>query len=174
MSLVENIPHQQDGVIVDQNLQVTVRQFLRSHFKEAVKKNHRYSIRALAKQVKVSPATLSRFLNRNRDVSDETLLKIMNKFKTTFSEQSEMLIQSLQGRHLARGYGVPGSSENLQEASENGPEIVIIQDTMYLTAEQVSTINVAVKEVMSSARKNNAGSPYRLSFVLVPQGEEPQ
>ncbi|MGE0173741.1 MAG: transcriptional regulator [Oligoflexales bacterium] len=152
---------------MDQNLQATVRQFLRTHFKEVVKKNHRYSIRALAKQIKVSPATLSRFLNGNRDISDDTLLKIMNKFKSTFSEQAEALIQSLQGKDIARGYSLasaPGS-----EVIEDDSGIVIIQETLYLSPEQASKINGIVREMVTTAKKNNAGTAHKLSLVLVPQ-----
>src|SRR5690349_3530347 len=62
-------------------IQNQVRCFLQNKLEDIVRKNRNFSIRAMAKQLQVSPATLSRFMNKRTSISEKTLNKIVLKFE---------------------------------------------------------------------------------------------
>jgi transcriptional regulator with XRE-family HTH domain len=88
------------------------RETLHSELSRRQRKNHVYSLRSFARQLRMSPAALSEFLSGKRRISVKRLVKILDSLDLSPHEKEE-LISSIFG--VSRNFAVsqPGNSRDL-------------------------------------------------------------
>jgi uncharacterized protein (TIGR02147 family) len=125
------------------------RDTLKQQFAEKRKKNSRFSMRAFAQVLGLSPAGLSQILNGKKDLSLDRALEISKKLKLPTEESESFLFQVQLERAKSTSL-----KDNLLQAWENRYGKIASQDLQDLSVEQFRLISewygLAIYEALKS------------------------
>jgi hypothetical protein len=124
----------------------------------------------MAKQLQVSPATLSRFMNKQTNISERTLNKIVLKFE----DEIVLTKNTNNGWQDEIKHEVCRLSDVANDVEKFSAEPFLLKDTVRMPRYRFDFFQEELKSIVDKYRDHNAknANTYCLSFFMLPIKED--
>ena len=133
---------------------------VQQHLQERVSTNPRYSLRAFARDIGISPQLLSNFINAKRGLSEVTAAKIANEMQLDKRER-ELFLNEIRSQH-ARSFAVRRESKNKIQKLKSTDRVL---KTHALTGDQFKVISNWYHLAILSLFRSNPAGPHTAATV---------